>query len=54
MLVLQAKKKGLVMVNFFSAFLTCSSESTVRDVASEYGSNKKEESKEKLFFSSSD
>ena len=31
-LSLQAEKKGLVMVNFFSYFLTCSNHSTIRDV----------------------
>ena len=35
-LVLQAKKKGLVMVNFFSYFLTCSNTSTVNDVVGNY------------------
>ena len=28
----QAKNKGLVMVNFFSYFLTCSNKSSVNDV----------------------
>ena len=28
----QAEKKGLVMVNFFSYFLTCSNHSTIKDV----------------------
>ncbi len=29
---LQARKKGLVMVNFFSYFLTCSNYSTIHNV----------------------
>ena len=33
---LQAKNKGLVMVNFFSYFLTCSNTSTVHDVVGKY------------------
>ena len=31
-LFLKAKKKGLVMVNFFSYFITCSNHSTINDV----------------------
>ena len=31
----QAEKNGLVMVNFFSYFLTCSNHSTLNDVISE-------------------
>ena len=33
--VFQAEKKGLVMVNFFSYFLTCTNHSTVNDVIGE-------------------
>jgi hypothetical protein len=32
---LQAKKNGLVMVNFFSYFLTCSNKSSINDVVGE-------------------
>ena len=32
----QAEKRGLVMVNFFSYFLTCSNHSTLNDVVSKY------------------
>jgi len=33
---MQARKKGLVMVNFFSYFLTCSNESTIHNVVGEH------------------
>ena len=35
-LPLVAQNGGIVMVNFFSSFVTCSSSSTVQDVASNY------------------
>ena len=34
-LIFQAERKGLVMVNFFSYFLTCSNHSTLNDVIGE-------------------
>lgn len=34
--IFQAEKKGLVMINFFSHFLTCSNHSTVNDVIGKY------------------
>jgi hypothetical protein len=36
---MQAERKGLVMVNFFSYFLTCSNHSTLNDVIGESSLN---------------
>ena len=38
-IIFQAEKKGLVMVNFFSYFLTCSNHSTMNDVIGTYTFN---------------
>ena len=39
---MQAKKNGVVMVNFFSYFLTCSNTSTVNDVVGNYVTSNQE------------
>ena len=36
LLFFQAKKRGLVMINFFSYFLTCSNSSTINDVVGKF------------------
>ena len=36
----QKEKKGLVMINFFSYFLTCSNHSTVNDVIGKFNKEK--------------